>query len=120
MRATHTAIREMPITERAAPQSGPATGKAVAKDGTGIAVATGTNSFFIVNSADLGDEVQIGARLSLRFSQGRVSLRQRSETRKIDSLCVDEVRFHYRFFHPLYSQLNGSKFFVVANTLRRR
>ena len=74
MRANDTAIRELPITQRAAPQTGPAAGKAVAKDGTGIAVATGANSFFIVSSTDVGDEVQIGARLSLRFSQGRASV----------------------------------------------
>ena len=74
MRASGTAIREMPISERTPPQTGPVTGRAVAKDEVHIAVATAANSFFVVESTSLGRDVQIGERLSLRFHQGRASI----------------------------------------------
>jgi hypothetical protein len=74
MRTSGTAIREMPIAERTPPQSGPVSGKAVAKDQAHVAVATGANSFFVLPSTALGREVQIGERLSLRFNKGRVSI----------------------------------------------
>ncbi len=74
MRASKTAIREMPISQRTPPQTGPITGRAVAKDDTHIAVATAANSFFVVPSTFLGREVQIGERLALRFEKGRASL----------------------------------------------
>ncbi len=58
MRASKTAIREMPILQRTPPQTGPATGRAVAKDDVHIAVATAANSFFVVPSTSLGREVE--------------------------------------------------------------
>jgi hypothetical protein len=74
MRASKTAIREMPISQRTPPQTGPVTGRAVAKDDAHIAVATAANSFFVVPSTSLGREVEIGERLSLRFQRGLPSL----------------------------------------------
>jgi N12 class adenine-specific DNA methylase len=74
MRASGTAIREMPIAERTPPQAGSVTGRAVAKDEAHIAVATAANSFFVVPSTLLGRDVQIGERLSLRFHHGRASI----------------------------------------------
>ena len=74
MRASGTAIREMPISERTPPQTGPVTGRAVAKDEVHIAVATAANSFVVVEAMPLGRDVQIGERLSLRFHQGRASI----------------------------------------------
>jgi hypothetical protein len=74
MRTSGTAIREMPIAERTPPQSGPVTGRAVAKDDAHIALATAANSFFVVASTFLDRDVQVGERLSLRFHQGRASI----------------------------------------------
>ncbi len=74
MRASGTAIREMPIKERTPPQTGPVTGRTVAKDEAHIAVATAANSFFVVPSTVLGRDVEIGERLSLRFYNGRASI----------------------------------------------
>ena len=79
MRTSGTAIREMPIVERTPPQTGPVTGRAVAKDEGHIAFATAANSFFVVPSAFLGSDVQIGDRLSLRFRQGRPSIDNRRD-----------------------------------------
>ena len=77
MRESKAAIREMPIIERTPPQSGPVTGKAVAKDEEHIAIATAANSFFVVPSTLLDRDVQIGERLSLRFYEGRASIENR-------------------------------------------
>ena len=74
MRASGTAIQEMPILQRTPPQSGPITGKAVAKDENHIAVATSANRFVVVEAIALGQDVQIGDRLSLNFSNGRPSV----------------------------------------------
>jgi hypothetical protein len=74
MRTSGTAIREMPITERTPPQTGPVSGRAVAKDQERIAVATAANSYFVTPSTSLDREVEVGERLSLRFHQGRVSI----------------------------------------------
>jgi len=74
MRTSGTAIRELPIAERAPPQTGPVSGRAVAKDEEHIALATATNSFFVVASSSLGREVQIGERLTLRFHRGRATI----------------------------------------------
>jgi hypothetical protein len=74
MRASKTAILEMPISQRTPSQTGPVTGRAVAKDDSHVAVATGANSFFVITSASLGREVQIGERISLRFHRGLASL----------------------------------------------
>jgi hypothetical protein len=74
MRASETAIREMPITERTPPQTGQVTGRVVAKDEAHIAFATAANGFFVVASGSLGRDIQVGERVSLRFHQGRASL----------------------------------------------
>ncbi len=74
MRAAKTAVREMPISQRTPPKTGPVTGRAVAKDAVHVAVATAANSFIIVPSTSLGREVQIGERLALRFEHGHPSL----------------------------------------------
>jgi hypothetical protein len=71
MRESGTAIREMAISERPAPQTGLVTAKAVAKNNEYIAFATAPNSFFVVASASLGRYVEIGERGSLRFERGR-------------------------------------------------
>jgi hypothetical protein len=46
-------------------------GRAVAKDGQHVAVATAANRFVIVEAAALGGPIHIGQRLSLIFSGGR-------------------------------------------------
>ena len=74
MRASGTAIREMPIVQRPAPATGSVVGRAVAKDDAHIAVATAANRFIIVESSALGREVEIGETLSLLFSKGRPSI----------------------------------------------
>ena len=74
MRAAGTAIREMPIVQRTPPAAGSVTGRAVAKNDSHVAVATAANRFIVVEVAALGREVQIGERLSLIFSNGRMSL----------------------------------------------
>jgi hypothetical protein len=74
MRASKTAIVELPILRRAPPQTGPVTGRTVAKDDSHIAVATGSNSFFVIPSTCLSREVLIGERVSLRFQLGLPNL----------------------------------------------
>jgi hypothetical protein len=74
MRQSGAAIREMPISERAAPQTGHVTASVVARDDSHIAFSTAGNSFFILPRITLGRDVQIGERLSLRFHQGRASI----------------------------------------------
>ena len=74
MRASKTAILEMPISQRAPPQTGPVTGRAVARDDSHVAVATASNSFFVIPTTCLSREVLIGERVSLRFQRGLPSL----------------------------------------------
>ena len=74
MRASDTAIRELPITERPVPANGQITGKVVALDDAHIAFATAPNSFVVVHAESLGKNVQVGERLSVRFSQGRATV----------------------------------------------
>jgi len=74
MRASKTAIVDLPISRRTAPQTGRVTGRVVAKDNSHVAVATGANSFFVIPSTCLGRDVQIGERVSLRFQRGLPSL----------------------------------------------
>ena len=71
MRATGTAIREMPIVQRTPPMAGPVNGRAVARDESHLAVAIAANRFIVIEATALGRVVQIGERLSLLFSQGR-------------------------------------------------
>jgi hypothetical protein len=74
MRAAGTAIREMPIVQGTSPSSGSLTGKAVAKDDGYIAVATAANRFIVIETAELGREIQVGERLSLLFAKGRPTI----------------------------------------------
>jgi hypothetical protein len=74
VRASKAAIREILISQRTPPQTGPVTGRAVAEHDVHIAVATAANSFFVVPSTSLGRDVEIGERLSLRFQRGLPSL----------------------------------------------
>jgi hypothetical protein len=74
MRAAGTAIREMPITERPAPQTGLVSGRAVAKNESHIAVATAANTFVVLEAGSLGRVVQVGERLSVRFREGHTSI----------------------------------------------
>jgi hypothetical protein len=74
MRPAGTAIREMPITERPAPQTCSVSGTAVAKNESHLAVATAANTFVVVETASLGRVVQVGERMSMRFREGRTSI----------------------------------------------
>jgi hypothetical protein len=74
MRASGTAIREMPITERTLPQTGSITGRAAARNEEHVAIATAANSFVVLEAKPLGRDVEIGERLSLRFHKGRASI----------------------------------------------
>jgi N12 class adenine-specific DNA methylase len=74
MRKSGTAIREIPISERAAPQAGQVTARVIAKDDSHIAFSTAPNSFFVLPSGSMGAAVQLGERLCLRFRQGRPSI----------------------------------------------
>ena len=74
MRASGTAIREMPIAERTPPQTGPVTGRAVAKDEAHIAVATAANSFVVVAAMPWAAMYKSANDCSLRFHQGRASI----------------------------------------------
>jgi hypothetical protein len=64
----------MPIVQRTPPQAGPVNGRAVAKVESHIAVATAANRFIVVDATTLGREVQIGERLSLKFSHGSAAI----------------------------------------------
>lgn len=82
MHESGTAIRNMPISERMAPERGQLTAKAVARDESHIAFATAANSFFVVPSNTLLSEVRVGERLSLRFHEGTLSIgNERDRTR---------------------------------------
>ncbi|MBS1854936.1 MAG: DEAD/DEAH box helicase family protein [Acidobacteria bacterium] len=74
LRASGTAIREMPIVQRMPPAAGSMAGQVVAKDESHLALATSANRFMIVEMGALGRNVQIGERLYLRFSKGRPSI----------------------------------------------
>lgn len=71
MRASGTAIREMPIRQGSLLQEGPITGKTVAKDESQIAVATTANRFVVIDTASVGRDVKIGERVSLVIANGK-------------------------------------------------
>ena len=54
MRASGTAIREIPITQREPPERGSVSGQTVGKDEAHIAVATAANSFVVVEASSAG------------------------------------------------------------------
>ena len=83
MRTSGTAIREMPIAERTPPQTGPVTGRAVAKDEAHIAVATAANSFFVV-AVDLSGPRRTNRRTIVSaLSAGPCVDRERTRSRKV-------------------------------------
>lgn len=71
MRASGTAIREMPIVQRTPPAAGSVTGRAVAKDDSHVALATAANRFMVIERASLGRDLQIGERVAVTFREGR-------------------------------------------------
>lgn len=77
MREAGTAIQGMPIAERTAPKAGCLSARVVARTDMHIALATATNSFFVVTAASLGRDVQIGERLSVRCHEGRALIDDR-------------------------------------------
>jgi hypothetical protein len=74
MRAAGTAIRELPIVQSTPLTQGSATGRAVAKGDSHVAVATAANRYIVVETAALGRDVQVGERVSLLFSNGRPTI----------------------------------------------
>ena len=74
MRRSKTAIVDMAITERAAPRAGTLSGTAVAQDGTHLAIATAPNSFVVLETAASNGDIDLGARVQVRFSRGRGSI----------------------------------------------
>ena len=74
MRASGTAIREMPVVQRPAPATGSVIGRAVAKDRSQVAIATAANRFIVLEAIALGRDVQLGETLTLLFSKGHPSI----------------------------------------------
>ena len=73
MRYSKTAIADMAITERTAPQVGLLSGTAVARNDTHLAVATAPNSFVVLETAASDGDIELGTRVQVRFS-GRGSI----------------------------------------------
>jgi len=71
MRRSKTAIADMAITERTAPQIGLLNGTAVAQNETHLAIATAPNSFVVLETAGSNGDVELGAYVRIRFSRGR-------------------------------------------------
>jgi hypothetical protein len=71
MRRSKTAIAEMAITERTAPQIGILSGIAIAHNNTHLAIATAPNRFVVLETASSNADVELGARVRIRFSRGR-------------------------------------------------
>jgi hypothetical protein len=71
MRHSKTAIADMAITERTAPQIGLLSGTAVARNDTHMAIATAPNSFVVLEAEPSNGDVELGTRVRIRFSRGR-------------------------------------------------
>jgi hypothetical protein len=71
MRHSKTAIADMAITERTAPQIGLLSGTAVAQNDTHLAIATAPNSFVVLDAAASNGDIELGTRVRVRFSRGR-------------------------------------------------
>jgi hypothetical protein len=71
MRQSKTAIGDMAITERTAPQVGLLSGTAVAQNDTHLAIATAPNSFVVLETAASDGGAELGRRVRIRFSRGR-------------------------------------------------
>ena len=74
MRESGGAIRDMAVTERKPPESGPVTGRAVARVDTQVAIATAANSFVVVQLNGAAGRVQVGERITVRMQQGLATL----------------------------------------------
>jgi hypothetical protein len=74
MRRSKTAIADMAITERTAPEIGLLSGTAVAQNDTHLAIATAPNSFVVLETAAYKGDVELGAHVRIRFSRGRVTI----------------------------------------------
>jgi hypothetical protein len=71
MRQKKTAIVDMAITERTAPQVGIVSGTAVAQSDTHLAIATAPNSFVVLETAAADGDIEVGTRVQVRFNRGR-------------------------------------------------
>ena len=74
MRESGGAIRDMAVTERKPPESGPVTGRAVARVDTQVAIATAANSFVVVQLNGAAGGVQVGERITVRMHRGLATL----------------------------------------------
>lgn len=78
MRASGSAIREVPITQLASPESGSLRGRAVAKEERYLAIATSANRYVVVEARLCDLEVEVGQHVSLQLSKGRASIDRNS------------------------------------------
>lgn len=74
MRGSGTAIRDMAITQRTAPPNGSITGRAVAKEGGFVAIATAANSFVVVGLNGATNDIEVGEKVGVRLHQGVATL----------------------------------------------
>ena len=70
MRESRGAIKDLEITQRTAPESGSVVGKAVARVGTEVAIATAANSFVVVQLNGSASEVTIGNKIRISMQGG--------------------------------------------------
>ena len=70
MRELGGAIRDVDITQRTPPESGSVVGKAVARVGTEVAIATAANSFVVVQLNGSASEVTIGNKIKISMQGG--------------------------------------------------
>ena len=74
MRERGGAMKDMPVTERKAPDTGAITGRAVARADSNLAVSTAANSFVVVQLNGAAGEVVIGERVTIRLQHGVATL----------------------------------------------
>ena len=74
MRERGGAMKDMPVTERKAPDTGAITGRAVARADSNLAVSTAANSFVVVQLNGAAGEVAIGERVTIRLQHGVATL----------------------------------------------
>ncbi len=70
MRESGGAIKDLEITQRTPPESGSVVGKAVARVGTEVAIATAANSFVVVQLNGSASEVTIGNKIRISMQGG--------------------------------------------------
>ncbi|MDQ2777103.1 MAG: DEAD/DEAH box helicase family protein [Acidobacteriota bacterium] len=76
MREAGGAIKDMAVTERKPPESGPVTGRAVARMDTHVAIATAANSFVVVQLNGAAGRVQVGERITVKMQHGLATLEE--------------------------------------------